>query len=100
MKRSMPTLLLIGCIAFARTSSAHPDEGAASGGACNRLYVKVLLAARDAAARGDQRTAVARLKEARDVLALCRDGDPGSAETTEQPVHVLGRAEDVHGARG
>lgn len=91
----------LGILAITAPVRAQASDGSRSG--CGQMYVKTLHAARDAAARGDQKEAVARLEEARDILALCRNGGtgpPGSSEAPDAPVHVLGRAEDVRGTRG
>lgn len=80
-------LLLGGALA---AGAARAED---AGTSCRARYVAKLRVARDAAARGDQKSALAGLEEAQDVLRSCTEDPsaPDGVREDEASAKVLGR---------
>lgn len=96
MKAALKSMILV-CTTWALLLGGALAPGAAraeeAGTSCRALYVAKLRVARDAAARGDQKSALAGLEEAQDVLRSCTEGPstPGGKREDEASAKELGR---------
>jgi len=85
--------LAASAVAIGAPLSALAEAPTVRGASCRALYLTKLREARDAAARGDQKTALASLEEAQSMLRLCTEDPSAAGGGAEAEAHVLGRTE-------